>query len=259
MLVLVYAIDGAAEHGWGSGRTLSLLALSVALLALFARVEARTAQPLVPSATWRIRPLIGGAAVVLGVTAILVGTFFLNSLYMQEVIGASALETGLGFLPLAFAIGIAAHLAPRLMARIGSRLLIIAGMTVVAAGALVLAAAPERASYAPDLLPGLVVIGLGVGLVFPGASITAFSTIDPHQLGLASGLISTAHELGAALGVAILAAIAAVATAAAPTALAAGYEDGFIAAAAIALAFAALAATAVPTIKPAAGASAPAH
>lgn len=259
MVVLVYGIDGAAEHGWASGRTLGLLLLSAALLALFARVEASSAQPLVPPATWRIRPLIGGAAVVLGVTAILVGTFFLHSLYMQQVVGASALETGLGFLPLAFAIGLTAHLAPRAMARVGSRLLIVGGMALVAAGALVLAAAPERASYATDLLPGLVVIGLGVGFVFPGASVTAFSMIDPHQTGLASGLISTAHELGAALGVAILAAVAAIATATAPAALAAGYEDGFIAAAAIALAFAGFAATAVPSIKPAAGASAPAH
>ena len=259
MIALVYAIDGATEHGWGSGRTLGLIALSLALLALFARVEASVAQPLVPSPTWRNRPLIGGSAVVLGVTAILVGTFFLNSLYMQEVIGASALETGLGFLPLAFAIGLAAHLAPRVMARLGSRALIVAGMALVAAGALALAAAPERASYAPDLLPGLVVIGLGVGFVFPGASVTAFSTVDLHQMGLASGLISTAHELGAALGVAILAAVAAIATATDPAALSVGYEDGFIAAAAIALAFAAIAATAVPSVRPAAGASAPVH
>lgn len=259
MLVLVYAIDGAADHGWGSGQTLGLLGVSVAVLALFARVEAGVSQPLVPAATWRIRPLVGGAAVVLGVTAILVGTFFLNSLYMQEVIGASALETGLGFLPLAFAIGLTAHLAPRAMTRFGSRWLIVGGMAIVAVGALVLAAAPERASYAPDLLPGLVVIGLGIGFVFPGASVTAFSSIDHHQMGLASGFISTAHELGAALGVAILAAIAAIATATAPAALAAGYEDGFIAAAAIALGFAAAAATAVPSVKPAAGASAPVH
>lgn len=259
MIVLVYAIEGAAEQGWGSARTLALIAVAAGALVAFTRVEMKSAQPLVPPATWRIRPLIGGAAVVLGVTAILVGTFFLNSLYMQEVIGASALETGLGFLPLAFAIGLTAHVAPRMLARIGSRPLIVAGMALVAAGALVLAAAPERASYGPDLLPGLVVIGLGVGFVFPAASITAFSLIDPHQMGLASGLISTAHELGAALGVAILAAVATIATAAGPAALATGYEDGSIAAAAIALAVAALAGSAVPSIKPAAGASAPAH
>jgi EmrB/QacA subfamily drug resistance transporter len=254
LVVLVYAIDGSAEHGWGSARTLGLLALAVALLALFARVEARVRQPLVPSRTWRNRPLVGGAAVVLGVTAILVGTFFLNSLYLQDVVGASALETGLGFLPLALAIGLTAHLAPRVMARVGSRLLIIGGMTLVAAGALVLAAAPARASYGVDLLPGLVVIGLGVGFVFPAASVTAFSAVAPHEMGLASGVISTAHELGAALGVAVLAAVATGAGT-----LAAGYEDGFIAAAAIALGFAAVAATAVPSIKPAAGASAAVH
>src|SRR5918999_5718272 len=114
LMVLVYALDGTSDHGWGSARTLLLLALAAGLLALFALVERASRQPLLPPATWRHRSLVSSGAVVLGVTGILVGTFFLNSLYLQHVLDASPLETGLGFLPLALSIGAAAHVASKL-------------------------------------------------------------------------------------------------------------------------------------------------
>jgi EmrB/QacA subfamily drug resistance transporter len=259
LVVLVYAIDGAADHGWGSARTLVLVALALALLATFARVEAGSRQPLVPPAIWRVRSLIGSAAVLLGITGILVGTFFLNSLYLQGVNDASALETGLGFLPLAFSIGISAHLASAVMPRTGSRLLAAAGLVLTAAGGLLLATAPDRASYLPEILPGLLAIGFGTGLVFPAVSVTAMSEIQPHEMGLAAGVISTAHEIGAALGVAVLAAVAAIGGAASDAGLAAGYEDGFVAAAIIALVLAAIAIVAVPSVKPEGAAQAMAH
>jgi MFS family permease len=259
LVVLVYAIDGAAEHGWGSARTLVLGALALALLATFARLEARTREPLVPPAIWRVRSLVSSAAVLLGVTGILVGTFFLNSLYLQGVNGATALETGFGFLPLAVSIGMSAHFASAVMPRTGSRVLVTVGLVLTAAGALALAAAPDRASYAGDILPGLLAIGLGVGLVFPGASVTAMSRVEPHQMGLAAGVLSTAHEIGAALGVAVLASVAAIADATDAAGIAAGYEDGFAVAAGIALALAALAVAAVPTVRPEGSAQAMAH
>jgi EmrB/QacA subfamily drug resistance transporter len=259
LVVLVYAIDGAAEHGWGSARTLVLGALALALLATFTRVEAASRRPLMPPAVWRMHSLIGSAAVLLGVTGILVGTFFLNSIYLQGVNDATALETGLGFLPLAIAIGISAHFASAVMPRVGSRLIVAAGLLLTAGGALILAVAPDRSSYAADILPGLLVIGFGVGLVFPGVSVTGMSRVEPHQMGLAAGLLSTAHEIGAALGVAVLAAVAAIADARSVTGVASGYEDGFVAAAVIALALAALALVAVPTVKPERSAKAMAH
>lgn len=260
LVVLVYAFDGAAEHGWGSSRTLTLLALATALLATFARVEAGSRQPLVPPAVWRVRSLIGSAAVLLGVTGILVGTFFLNSLYLQRVNDATALETGLGFLPLAVAIGFAAHLASATMPRIGSRLLAAAGLVLTAAGGALLALAPDRAAYAGDILPGLLVIGSGVGLVFPAVSVTAMNGVQPQQAGLAAGVLSTAHEIGAALGVAVLAAVAAVGGITSDVSLADGYQDGFVAAAVIALVLAAVTVVAVPSVKPdAAAAGAMAH
>jgi EmrB/QacA subfamily drug resistance transporter len=258
LVVLVYAIDGAAEHGWGSARTLVLVALALALLATFARVEAGSRRPLVPPAIWRVRSLIGSAAVLLGVTGILVGTFFLNSLYLQGVNDATALETGLGFLPLAFSIGLSAHLASAVMPRTGSRVLVAVGLVLTAAGGLMLAAAPDLASYAADILPGLLAIGFGVGLVFPAVAVTAMSRVQPHEAGLAAGVLSTSHEIGAALGVAVLAAVAAIGDTASAASIAAGYEDGFIAAAGIALALAALAVAAVPSVKPE-GAQAMAH
>jgi sugar phosphate permease len=130
---------------------------------------------------------------------------------------------------------------------------------LTAAGGLVLAAAPDRAAYGADILPGLLAIGFGVGLVFPGVSVTAMTHVEPHQAGLAAGVLSTAHEVGAALGVAILAAVAAIGSAASDASLAAGYEDGFIAAAGIALALAAIAVVAVPSVRPGQSTQAMAH
>jgi EmrB/QacA subfamily drug resistance transporter len=260
LMVLVYALDGTSDHGWGSARTLLLLALAAGLLAIFALVERASRQPLLPPATWRHRSLVSSGAVVLGVTGILVGTFFLNSLYLQHVLDASALETGLGFLPLALSIGVTAHVASRLLPHAGTRTVVVAGLVLVAAGALVLAAAPDEASYAAHLLPGFLVVGVGMGLVFPGVTVTALSEVPANEAGLASGFLATSHELGAALGVAVLAAIAATAgDITTLTGIAAGYQDGFIAAAGIAAALGAIALWSVPSIRPPEGAAAPMH
>jgi EmrB/QacA subfamily drug resistance transporter len=260
LMVLVYALDGTSDHGWGSARTLLLLALAACLLAIFALVERASRQPLLPPETWRHRSLVSSGAVVLGVTGILVGTFFLNSLYLQHVLDASALETGLGFLPLALSIGVTAHVASRLLPHAGTRTVVVAGLVLVAAGALVLAAAPDEASYAAHLLPGFLVVGVGMGLVFPGVTVTALSEVPANEAGLASGFLATSHELGAALGVAVLAAIAATAgDITTLTGIAAGYQDGFIAAAGIAAALGAIALWSVPSIRPPEGAAAPMH
>src|ERR687895_43832 len=240
----------------GRGR----LDLPGAVLAVFVQVERASRQPLLPPATWRHRSLVSSGAVVLGITGILVGTFFLNSLYLQHVLDASALETGLGFLPLALSIGAAAHVASQLLPRAGTRTVVVAGLALVAVGALVLAAAPDDASYFANLLPGFLVLGVGMGLVFPGVTVTALGGVDPEEAGLASGFMATSHELGAALGVAVLAAIAATAGDITTLAgIAAGYQDGFIAAAGIAAALAAIALVSVPSIRPPQGAGAAMH
>jgi EmrB/QacA subfamily drug resistance transporter len=243
--VLVYALSGTAEHGWGAPRTLVLLALAASGLAAFAALERAAQNPLLPPQTWRVRSLVAGAAVMLGATGILVGAFFLNSLYLQDVLGASALETGLAFLPLTLAIGLAAHAAAHLLPRLGARTVAASGLALVAVGAVALAAAPDHAAYGTDLLPGLLGLGLGVGLVFPAASVTAMADVHGEHAGLASGLLSTGHELGAALGVAVLSAVAA------GPRLPVGYQDGFLVAAAAAVVLGLIALAAVPAIRPA--------
>src|SRR5215831_6228430 len=222
LATLTYALAGAPAHGWGSARTLLLLALALVLLAAFAAVERSARRPLVPAQTWRTRSLLAGVVVMLGATGILVGTFFLNSLYLQDVQGASALRVGLEFLPLALVIG---------------------------AGALLLTSVSARSSYLTGFLPGLLVVGIGTGLVLPATTVTAMSDIADDRAGTAAGLMTAAHEIGAALGVAVFSAVA-VATSGG---IAAGYRHGFMVAAAVAGGLAGLAALLVPAVRPAAG------
>jgi EmrB/QacA subfamily drug resistance transporter len=246
--VLVYALSGAAEHGWGSPRTLALLVLAAGLLATFALVERRVPQPLLPPATWRSGTLVTGSVLMLGATGILAGSFFVNSLYLQGELGWSALRTGLAFLPFVAAIAIGVHLTSHVIGRAGSRTPLVAGLVLVTLGCAVLGLA--HATYA-QMLPGFLVLGLGIGLSFPAVSITAMSDVAHETAGVASGLMSTAHEVGAALGVAALSAIA----------LHAGLDYGAAAlAAAIAAAvLTALAATVVPVVRPAPGAHVAMH
>ncbi|MDQ3759632.1 MAG: MFS transporter [Actinomycetota bacterium] len=252
LAVLVYALEGTAEHGWGSTRTLVLLVLATALLAVFISVERSIKSPLVPPETWRNRSLISSAVVMFGATGLLIGTFFLNSIYQQHVLGTSALTTGLQFVPLALAIALATHATAHLLSHVGSRTVAAAGLALMAVGALVLTAAPDHARYASDLLPGFIAIGLGVGLVFPAVSVTAMNDVGPNTAGLASGLMTTAHEVGAAVGVAVLSAVAAgTGELAESDGFAAGYGDGFLVAALIAAALLLVSLRAVPSVRPA--------
>ena len=229
LVVLLYGIEGANEYGWGSARTLAFVLASAVLLATFAGVERRVREPIMPPQTWRNRSLVSGTALILVATALLVAVFFLNTLYLQDVLGWSALETGLAFLPLVIVIAAGASAANRLLPRLGSRNLAALGLVLVAGGSSLLVLAPDVASYATDILPGFVVLGFGVGLIFPAGSIAAMSDVADDAAGLASGVVTTGHELGAAFGVA---AISAVATAG-PT-FVAGYANGFVAVAAVA-------------------------
>src|SRR6266516_550594 len=173
LVMLAYTLAGAPAHGWGSARTLLPLALALAVLAGFAAAERPARRPLVPAELWRARSLVAGALVMFGATGILVGTFFLNSLYLQDVQRASPLRVGLEFLPLALVIGAGAHLASRLLPLAGSRALIVAGLVVMGAGALLLTGVSARSGYLTGFLPGLLVVGMGTGLVFPATAVTA--------------------------------------------------------------------------------------
>jgi EmrB/QacA subfamily drug resistance transporter len=245
LVVLLYGIEGANEHGWGSGRTVALLLAATALLATFAAVERRVKEPLVPPATWRNRPLTAGTALIFVATALLVAVFFLNTLYFQDVLGWSALETGLSFLPLVLVIAAGANVSQRVIGRVGSRGLAAIGFLLVGAGALLLVLAPDVATYGTDVLPGFVVLGFGVGVIFPAGSIAAMSKVGEETAGLASGLVATGHELGAAFGAAASSAVAAGAAT-----FASGYADGFVAVAVVAALVAFVAIVAAPRVRP---------
>ncbi|MGH3995262.1 MAG: MFS transporter, partial [Pseudonocardiaceae bacterium] len=177
LVLLVYGIEGANEHGWGSARTVGLLIASVGLLATFAVIERRVREPILPPSTWSNRSLVSGVGLIGVATALLVAVFFLNTLYLQDVLAWSALETGLAFLPLVVVIAAGANAANRLVSRIGPPNLAALGFVLVAGGAGMLALAPDDASYATDILPGFVLLGFGVGLVFPAGSIAAMSDV----------------------------------------------------------------------------------
>jgi MFS family permease len=259
LVVLVYAVEGAPDHGWGSARTLGLLAVAAALLGAFAAIERAAVRPLVPAATWQVRSLVSSATVMLGATGILVGTFFLNSLFLQNVLGATALETGLAFLPLVVVIGIAAHAGPHLLGHVGARGVVVGGLALIAGGNLLLSRAPADAGYVADLLPGFLLVGFGVGLAFVAASVTSMSEVGHERAGMASGLMTTAHEIGGAFGVSIFSAVALGAGAATGHGLADGYAAGALAGVLMAVALALVAALAVPAFRPAAGRPAAMH
>ncbi len=208
LVLLVFAIQGTAVASLGSARTLVPLAFSIGLLAVFGVLERLAARPLIPTFIWRVRSLVSGTIVMLGATAIMAGTSFLNSLYLQRVYGASALETGLAFLPATLVIILAANLASRLLPHAGTKVVLALGLTVTAAGTFLLAQMPEHPTYFVNILPGLLAIGLGLGLSFVSVSITAMADVREEIAGVASGLMTTGHETGAAFGVATLSAIA---------------------------------------------------
>ena len=227
LLVLVYAIENANETGWTADRTWALLGISGALLTAFALIERRATAPLVPPHAWRIRSLIGASTVMAGVTGAVVGVIFLSSLYLQRVLGSSAVESGLQFLPLAIVITATAAIASHHLGKVTPRAMISVGLVVMAAGALVLATTGGGSSYWADVLPGFLLIGAGVGPLFVAISVAAMSDVPAEQSGVASGLMMTGHEVGAALGVAALSTVVGDLTTRAG--LVAGYDDAFVA------------------------------
>jgi EmrB/QacA subfamily drug resistance transporter len=248
--MLMFAISGTESHGWTSARTALALGASAALLTGFVLAERRSAQPLVHPHTWSVKPLVSGTVVMLGVTGVLVGAVFLGSIFFQTVLGYSALRAGLAFLPLAAALVVGTHVAAHISAHASARAIAALGLVTVAGGSVLLAQATGDASYAANLLPGLVVIGLGAGMVFVAVSASAMGGIPDEHAGMASGFMMTGHEVGAALGVAV---ISAIATSAGVLTTESGAADAFsrgsVGAAVLAVAFAAFALVRMPSTR----------
>lgn len=242
LTTLMFTLGGTQTYGWMAPRTLGGFAISAGLLLAFTVVERRAATPLIPSHTWRITSLVSGTTVMLGITGILVGTVFLTSIFAQTVLGLTALAAGLGFLPFAFAITAGTQVARHLLGRKSPRAVATAGLVLTSVAAVLLSTAGTGSHYPTNVLPGLVLLGIGVGMVFAPVSVSAMAGIPPQHAGTASGFLMTGHEIGAALGVAVISAVAATAgSLTSADGVAAGFSPGFLTAAAIAAGMAVIA------------------
>ena len=213
LMIGVYSIVQAAENGWGSARTLGLGAVAIALLAGFIRRQARARNPLMPLGIFRSRNVTGANLIQMLMIAGAFGMFFLGALYFQRVLGFSALEVGLAFLPVALAIGtLSLWLSPRLITRFGARTVLIPGLLLIAVALTLFARVPVDGNYLVDALPVMILLGVGAGLCFPSLMTLAMSGATERDAGLASGLVNTTAQVGGALGLAILATLATVRT-----------------------------------------------
>ena len=210
MVLAVYAISGASQTGWVSSRTIALLAAAAGLLAAFAAVESRTAAPLVPLRLLRQRNLATASVIGLLWTAAMFANFFLTTLYLQQVLGYSALQTGLAFLPSNLIMaGLSAGASARLVTRFGTKPPLVAGLLLAAAGLALLGHAPVAGHFALDVLPGGILLGIGAGTALSPLLLAATGDLAPDESGLASGIANTSFMLGGALGLAVLADLAA--------------------------------------------------
>lgn len=208
MMLLVFALVRAPEFGWGSAHTLGELGTAVLLLAAFFINERRHRSPLFAFSILRVKGLAAADATQLIAFAGFVSMFFFLTLYMQNVLGYTPIQSGSAYLPVTVGIGIAAGLSTKLIPRIGTRPIVVVGALVAAAGMFFLARIPSDGSYLTDLLPGLVVMSLGLGAVFVTVTTAANAGVPAEQAGLAAGLLNTSLQLGSALGLAIFSVIA---------------------------------------------------
>jgi EmrB/QacA subfamily drug resistance transporter len=240
----IYGLINAGSHGWLSPATLLPLGAAAVLYMVFAGTERAVGAPLIDLRMFTHRPVAAGAFLMLVATGLLIGGYFLGSFYLQQQRGYSAAHTGLSFLPIVAAIIIGSHLASQAVTRLDRRVLTAASLTLAAAGSAVAAHWADPVA----VVAGLSVAALGIGAAFVAAFTIALSSIDPGQAGVGSGIINTFHELGGAIGVAVVSSIAAPSLA--TTSLSpAGFTQAFTFSAAAALAASAVATLVVPAGK----------
>jgi MFS family permease len=209
LMLAVYAIVNGNSTGWTSGQTLGLLGGAVVLLALFIGIEARVRSPLIPLALFKLRNIVVANAVGILWAAAMFAWFFVSALYLQLVLGYSPLKVGLAFLPAnlimgAFSIGLSA----KLVMRFGFRIPLGTGLLVAAAGLVLFARAPVHGRFVADVLPSMILLGVGAGMAFNPVLLAAMSDVEPSESGLASGVVNTAFMMGGALGLAVLVSLA---------------------------------------------------
>jgi EmrB/QacA subfamily drug resistance transporter len=254
MLLLVYALVKAPDQGWGTRHTIGELATAGALFVAFVVVERRSRNPLFPFAIFRIKGLAAADATQLIAFAGFLSAFFFLTLYMQNVLGYTPIQSGSAYLPVTAGIVLAAGISTQLIPRIGTRPIIVAGALIAAAGMYLLSRIPVDGTYLRDLLPGLAVMSIGLGAVFVTVTAAANAGVPADQAGLAAGLLNSSLQLGSALGLAVFSAIATAHTdhllaggTAASAALTSGYGRAILAGAIAVLAAAVIALRATNT------------
>lgn len=248
MLLLVYGIVTAPDVGWSTVRTIAELAGAVVLLVLFVMNERRQRHPLLPLAIFRIKGLAAADVTQVIAMAGFVSMFFFLTLYMQDVLRYSPIRTGLAYLPVCAGVGIGSGITSKVLSRVGARTVIVAAALVAAVGVFYLSRIPVHGSYLTDLLPGLVIMALGLGGLFVGVTAAANAGVPSDKAGLAASLLNASNQVGGALGLAILAAIATSHTdhllavhVTAPVALTSGFQRALLASSAFLLIAAAIA------------------
>jgi len=209
LALLIYTIVGTQTYGWGSARTIVLGVAALVMLAAFVVIEARVRAPLVRLAIFRTRALAVGDGAMFFLGAGLFANFFFGTLYLQEILHFTPIATGFAFLPVALLIGVAAGISQRIVPRYGVRAVAVAGMAIAAGGLALMVRVSVHGTYLGTLLPAFVLLAVGLGLSFVPATLIGVSSVHGDDAGLASGLFNTAQQVGGALGLAILATLAA--------------------------------------------------
>jgi EmrB/QacA subfamily drug resistance transporter len=259
LMLAVYAIVNGNQNGWTSGQTLGMLGAAVVLLAAFVLIETRAASPLMPLGIWKVRNVASANVTGMLLAAAMFAWFFLSALYLQRVLGYSALEVGFAFLPATIVWGASSLLlSDKLVMRFGIKAPLIGGLAFYLAALLLFARAPVDGNYFVDVLPGMLLLGIGGGITFNPILLAAMSGVEPSEAGLASGVVNTSFMFGGALGLAVLASAAASRTDSllssghsAVSALNGGYHLAFMLGAAFAVAAMVLAAVLIHAEAPA--------
>jgi MFS family permease len=210
LMLAVYAIVKGNDVGWATPRTIGLLTAAAVLLAIFVAIEARVSSPLVPLRLFKLRNVATANVVGVFWAAAMFAWFFLSALYLQLVLGYSPLQVGLAFLPSNLIMGVfSLGLSAKLVMRFGLRLPLAAGLSLAALGLVLFARAPVDGHFIADVLPSMILLGFGAGMAFNPVLLAAMSEVAPEESGLASGVVNTAFMMGGALGLSVLASLAA--------------------------------------------------
>jgi EmrB/QacA subfamily drug resistance transporter len=204
LMLFVYGLTQSTNYGWTSAQVIASLAGFAVLMAAFLVIETRSQSPLVPLSFFRRRTLAGANMIGFGLGTTIFGMFFLLSLYMQTVLGFSPIQTGVGYLAVALTAVAASGIAQALVTRLGVKPVLAAGLTLLGVGLILFTQVSVDGSYVTDLLPGFILVGVGLGFSFVPVSIAALAGVAGREAGLASGLINTSQQIGGALGLAIL-------------------------------------------------------